>query len=515
MNEESTLENSIFGEPIVYGSHVRDIEKLSIEQGAKEETYIENVGLAISQQIDSIISSLQREKIAILLLGKGNNAADAIAIGYRLREAGFIVHAYLLFPKSVFSNLCKKMLVQFEKQGGIIINSEKIPFANAGCIIDGIFGSGYHTKSLSSIITKIITAANHSKIPIFSIDIPSGLNGDTGVAASSCIQAYYTFYLGFPKIGFFIQDGYNYIGKLIRIDFGIEKKFQQKLRPVANLINEKSVPSLLPIIKRNRHKYETGYVITIGGSIGMEGAGILSAISALKVGAGISRLFSSSVNREMPLEILQSLREKSDIFREGKRCNAAIIGPGLGTDSYDESLVQDILYTLEVPFIIDADGINICARITLKSFTKRTIFTPHHKELLRLLRREETYPSLLLQHCQDFVDQYDCILVYKGAPTWIFSKDLPTVVITRGDPGMATAGTGDVLAGMIGGFVAQGLDLYKAAVLGVYLHGIAGEIAASQKTSYSIIASDIILALPEAFLSLYDRYQDTKLERPL
>lgn len=502
MDEVSTLEDFIGGEPIIYASHLRDIEKLSIEEGAKEESYIEKVGIAISQEINLMISSLEREKIAFLLLGKGNNAADALAVGCYLRNKGFIVYAYLLFPKSVLSHLCKKILIQFEKDGGNVVKFEDTPFTNAGCIVDGIFGSGYHSKTLSPVITKIIKAANQSKIPIFSIDVPSGLNGDTGVVESACIQAYYTFYLGFPKIGFFIQDGYNYIGRLIRIDFGLKKKFEEKLHPVAKLINEKCVLSLLPTIKRNRHKYEAGYVITIGGSVGMEGAGILSAISALKVGAGISRLFSSSVNREMPLEILQSLREKKDIFYEGTRCNTAIIGPGLGTDSYNESLVRDILHTLKVPFIIDADGINICAKNPLTSFTKRTIFTPHHQELLRLLRKEEMSPSLLLQHCQDFVDRYDSILVYKGAPTWIFCKDLPALVVARGDPGMATAGTGDVLAGMIGGFVAQGLALYKAAVLGVYLHAVAGEIAVRQKGSYCVIASDIIVALPEAFFSL-------------
>lgn len=502
MDKVSILENSIGGQPIVYASNLRDIEKISIEQGAKEESYIEKVGIAISQKINSIISSLEREKIAFLLLGKGNNAADALAVGCYLRNEGFIVYAYFLFPKSVLCHLCKKILIQFERQGGNVVKLEDIPFTNAGCIVDGIFGSGYHSKSLSPVITKIIKAANHSKIPIFSIDVPSGLNGDTGVVESACIQAYCTFYLGFPKIGFFIQDGYNYIGKLIRIDVGLKKKFEGKLRPVAKLINEKCVPSLLPIIKRNRHKYEAGYVITIGGSVGMEGAGILSAISALKVGAGISRLYSSNVNREMPLEILHSLREKKDILYEGSRCNTAIIGPGLGMDSYNESLVPDILHTLKVPFIIDADGINICAKNALTSFTKRTIFTPHHKELLRLLRTEERSPTLLLQHCQDFVDRYDCILVYKGAPTWIFCKDLPALLIARGDPGMATAGTGDILAGMIGGFVAQGITLYKAAVLGVYLHGVAGEIAASQKSSYCVTASDIIVALPEAFFSL-------------
>lgn len=514
MDPKKLVKNSLFGQPIVYTSHLRDIEKLSIEQGAREENYIENIGFAISEEIQSIIASLARERIAILLLGKGNNAADALTVGCYLQKKGFTVYACLVFSKSVLSPLHKKIVMQFQKQGGKIVDFQEIPFTSVGCIIDGIFGSGYQNKTLSPDIIKVIEAANHSTLPIFSIDIPSGLNGDTGVSARHCIQADYTFYLGYPKIGFFIQDGYNYIGKLVRIDFGLEKKFEKKLRPVATLINAKYIPSLLPIIRRTRHKYKAGYVITVGGSIGMEGAGILSAISALKVGAGISRLFSSSVNREMPLEVLQSLREKRDILQEGKRCHAAIIGPGLGMDSYDESLVHDILRILKIPLIIDADGINICARHPMKEYTRRTIFTPHHKELLRLLQREEMPILLLLQHCQDFVDKYDCILVYKGAPTWIFNKDLPPVVIARGDPGMATAGTGDVLAGMIGGFVAQGLTLYKAALLGVYLHAVAGEIAASQKTSYCVIASDIILALPDAFFSLYDRYQDTKCERP-
>lgn len=496
------IENSLLGEAIIYGSDLKSIEKLNIQQGLKEESYTNKVAIAISQEINSMIPSFKREKIAFLLLGKGNNAADALAVGYYLIKKGFIVYAYLLFPKPVLSHLCKKILIQFEREGGNVTKFEETPFTNAACIVDGIFGSGYRSKTLSPVIIKIIKAANQSKIPIFSIDIPSGLNGDTGVVESTCIQAYYTFYLGFPKIGFFIQDGYNYIGKLIQINFGLEKKFEEKLRPVAKLINEKCILSLLPTIKRNRHKYEAGYVITIGGSAGMEGAGILSAISALKVGAGISRLFSSSVNREMPLEILLSPREKKDIFHEGARCNTIIIGPGLGTDACNESLVRDILHTLKVPFIIDADGINICSKNPLTSFTKQTIFTPHHQELLRLLRKEEMPSSLLLQHCQDFVDRYDSILVYKGAPTWIFCKDLPALVIARGDPGMATAGTGDVLAGMIGGFVAQGLTLYKAAVLGVYLHAVAGEIAVRQKSSYCVIASDIIVALPEAFFSL-------------
>lgn len=497
MSFKKLMKNSIFGESIICTSSL-PVKGCHIEEERKGK-----IVFPIAQQIDSIISSLNKKKIALLLVGKGNNAADALAVGCHLRKKGFVVNAQLLFQKSLLSTLCKKILIQLQNQGGKVINYNPIFFTNAGGIVDGIFGSGYNNTALSPLITKTIKAANNCKIPIFSIDIPSGLQGDTGVVESICIQARYTFYLGFPKIGFFIQDGYNYIGKLIRIDLDSEKKFVGKIQPVAKIINEKYVPSLLPVIKRNRHKYEAGYVITIGGSVGMEGAGIMSAISALKVGAGVSRLFSSSINREMPLELLQSLREKKVIVDEGTRCNSMIIGPGLGTDSYNESLVHDILHTVKVPFIIDADGINICAKNPLTSFTKRTIFTPHHKELLRLLHKGDMPPSLLLQHCQDFVEKYDCILVSKGAPTWIFCKDLPALVIMRGDPGMATAGAGDILAGIIGGFVAQGLSRYKAAVLGVYLHGVAGEIAASQKTSYCVIASDIIAALPEAFFSLF------------
>ena len=371
-----------------------------------------------------------------------------------------------------------------------------------GVILDGLLGTGFQGK-LEGKFVEIIEQANHSGLPILSIDIPSGVNGNTGEIDPIAIEAKETIFLGLPKLGFFLKKGFNSVGKLYGLDFGMDIRFIQEAKASAYLINEKALRQLLPPLKRTRHKYEAGYVIALAGSPGMPGAAMLSCLAALRTGAGIVRLFHPEGMEEelttSPYELIRTpyaWGDPSKIFEEAKRASAALIGPGLGREEQMHTFVQQVVDGLKVPCVIDADGL-----FHLKRFPEGAILTPHHQEMCTLLGTNVLSQEL----CQKFADQNKVTVVLKGAPTWIYHPDTLPLIVCAGDPGMATAGTGDVLTGMITALVAQKVKGREAAALGVYLHAIAGEIAAQRKTSYNMIASDLIEALPTAFQALLSK----------
>lgn len=259
------------------------------------------------------------------------------------------------------------------------------------------------------------------------------------------------------------------------------------------LFSEKDIQSLLPHIKKTRHKYEAGYVVSVGGL--MSGAALLSSFSALKAGAGIVRLFypedKSHEYVTAPWEIIKQHWDKSAFLKEIKRANSCVIGPGLGKEGPLHQEIETLFPELTIPCVIDADA------LFSKTYPRLSILTPHHGEMHKLLKTEVTSAA-----CQAFAKEKNVTLVLKGAPTLIFHPTQLPRVMTYGDPGMATAGSGDVLSGILASLLAQGLHSLEAATLGVYLHGLAGQIAAREKTSYCMIASDIIHYLPNAFLKI-------------
>ncbi|MBP9841935.1 MAG: NAD(P)H-hydrate dehydratase, partial [Simkaniaceae bacterium] len=229
------------------------------------------------------------------------------------------------------------------------------------------------------------------------------------------------------------------------------------------------------------HKYEAGYVVALAGSKGMSGAAFLACLAALRTGAGIVRLFHPpGMGGNPPMELICEEWSHESILKEAQRASAFIIGPGLGS-FYP---VQEVVGQLSAPCVVDGDGLYLLKDIEI--FAPH-IFTPHVGEMTRLLG---TYPTLEL--CQAYSEEKGATIVLKGAPTFIFHPGCQPVIVTAGDPGMATAGSGDVLTGMIAALLAQGMEGREAAILGVYLHGKAGEEAAKKYTSYSMIASDLI-----------------------
>jgi hydroxyethylthiazole kinase-like uncharacterized protein yjeF len=484
------------GEKVVTAQEMARVEGLACAQGASESVFMENAGKAIAARV----AARALDKVVTLLVGKGNNGGDAYAAGAKLLEMGFTVEAIHPFPLESCSPLCQEQGERFKRAGGK--PCAEISFPKKGVILDGLVGTGFHGKA-EGVLAQAIESANRSGLPILAIDIPSGLNGDTGAVESVAICAAETIYLELPKIGFFIGKGWDHVGELVSADFGLDKSFIAQAKASAYLLDESVLPTLLPPIKRSRHKYERGYVLALAGSPGMPGSALLSSFAALRAGAGIVRLFYPE---EMEIEFAQAppelirepLGDEKRLFIESKRASAWLIGPGLGRSKEVGKLLKKLLQKMDLPCVLDADALFFLGEHLHWPMPKKALLTPHRREMKHMLFGKE--PTL--DACQRFVSEKKCTLVLKGGPTFIFHPGIEPLVITRGDPGMATAGTGDVLAGILAALLAQKLDPYQAAVLGVSLHAHAGELAAKHLTSNCLVASDLITYLPEVYSEL-------------
>ncbi len=491
---------------IISPGQMTEIESLAYQQGASSADFMEEAGSGIALVVHDYVERNGLNHMALLLCGKGNNAGDAYVAGTHLLDLDYDVSAIQLVDIDECSFLCKQNYERFISRGGRIVEPT-IDFPKRGVIIDGLFGTGFQGIP-TGIFSAVIRSANKSKLPIIAVDIPSGLNGETGETPGDVITATETAFLGLPKTGFFLNNGWNHVGKLHYVDFGLPQKIIDECESNEFMLTTDLVEPHLPSIVRNRNKYEAGYVVGLAGSPGMPGAAILASISALRGGAGIVRLLHpQGMEAELassPYEIIRTPYRHNHIepiIEEMNRASSTFIGPGLGTSPDTCSLLRAILPRLEKPCAIDADALNFLAENEDVPLPKHTIMTPHMGEMMRLLKLK-TRPEInltFLDSCRAFAEKKQVTLVLKGGPSFIFQGNLSTLTNPTGDPGMATAGTGDILTGLIASLLAQGLPTREAASLAVFLHGLAGEHAAEEMTSYAMTASDLLYHFPEAF----------------
>jgi hydroxyethylthiazole kinase-like uncharacterized protein yjeF len=495
---------------VVSSQQMYQMESEAYRGGASESDFMEEAGSGVALVVHDYAEALDLDKHIILLCGKGNNAGDAYVAGIHLLHLEYHVVAYQCFSINDSSHLCKENHFRFIQEGGIvkeISSAEEINYPPSGVIVDGLFGTGFRGE-VKGPIASIIKSANCSQLPIIAVDIPSGLNGETGEAASSCIIATETAFLGLPKMGFFLRNGWNHVGNLVFVDFGLPKEYIDKAESALTMLSPDMLKPLLPLIVRNRHKYQAGYVVNLAGSRNMPGAAILSSLAALSSGAGIVRLLYPE-DMEMnlvagPLELLRmpyayDTKGIEIIVETMNQASATLVGPGLGVTPETRKMLREVMPRLTKPCVIDADALTIMAEEKIP-FPANTILTPHTGEIRRLLQVDYVDLEMdFFKKCQVYATEQRVTLVLKGGPTFIFHPNQTMQVNPRGDPGMATAGSGDVLTGILASLMAQGLSPQNAAALGVYLHGVSGEFAAGQLTSYCMLASDIINYLPDAF----------------
>jgi NAD(P)H-hydrate epimerase len=490
---------------VVTPQQMSDIESLAYKDGASESEFMEEAGSGVALFVQDYVDRYSLDRVAFILCGKGNNAGDAYIAGIQLLQLDYEVFAIQPTPISDCSRLCRQSNERFMNEGGRSLQSlTELPVN--GIIIDGIFGTGFRGV-VSEPYLSLIHSANESSMPVISVDIPSGLNGETGVVEGEAILADETVFLGLPKKGFFFNDGWNHIGKLRYVDFGLGKAYIDNLSTDMVMLTEDIMSPVLPDIIPNRHKYQAGYVVGLAGSPAMPGAAILSSTAALRSGAGIVRLFyPEGMHGELvagPYELICTSYRPNDpteLLTQMNRASAVFIGPGLGQSEETKALLRKILPQIQKPCVIDADALNIIAAEEI-ALPKQTVLTPHHGEMMRLLGTVDHPESTsdFLKQCLDYAIKKKVTVVLKGAPTFILQDNHPILVNHTGDPGMATAGSGDVLTGLIAALLAQGCSTNDASALGVYLHGLAGEYAAEDMTSYGMCASDIIYRFPEAF----------------
>lgn len=486
----------IQGTKVVTCDEMRRLEKLCSAEGLSNEELMDNASEALCAVVLNWFQLSGAPKDVVLIVGKGNKGGDALSLGSLLLQEGFRVSAYLIYPVEELTPLCRARFDRFNEVGGALHPFRMEKEIETSLIVDGIVGTGFHGTP-DEVITHAITWTNSQNAPILAIDIPSGLDGTTGAVESVVIDATITCCLGLPKIGCFIGKGWDYVGALLTCDIGILPEILTHAKSTALLL--KKDPPHLPLIIRSRHKYEAGYVLAVSGSPEMPGAAALSTLAALRSGAGIVKLFMQPETYPVHLapEVIRETIDLSRIEEEQEKADAIFIGPGLGRLPQTQKLFQKLLSRLNKPTVIDGDGLYHLAMTSDFTLPMGSIVTPHHGEMTRLLG---TVPTL--DNCQRWAEKHDVTLILKGAPTILFHPKRHPLIIMEGDPGMATAGSGDVLTGMVAAFLAQKMPPDKAASLAVYLHGRAGELAAEELTSYSLIASDLIRFLPNALAEL-------------
>lgn len=463
-------------------------------------------------------NNVKKSDSILVVCGSGNNGGDGIAASRILYLQGYQV-AILFITSDKNSSEQTKLQLEIARNIGI-------PFENANklmeynIIIDGIFGIGL-SRIVEGKYAEIIEEINNSHSRVFSIDIPSGICADDGSIMNIAIKAEYTITFGWNKQGILLYPGAEYAGNVIVADIGFPEQALLQSKP--NTFYYGSVDlKQLPIRKDNGHKGSFGNVLVIGGCKGMSGAAYLSSKAAYKTGVGLVKVLTESTNRIIMQTLLPealfaayddtniNMNEEA-LSKELDWASVIVIGPGLGQSDIANNILWFALKKSKVPIIIDGDAINLIAkkldtisdniddRITwlCNNIGSKVILTPHLKELSRLISKPvEDISSGLIDTANQCSYNNNLIYTIKDART-IVSCGNDRYINVSGNNGMATGGSGDVLTGIIGGLVAQGMELYSATCLGVYIHGLAGDKAASKVGTYSLTASDIISSIEE------------------
>lgn len=452
-------------------------------------------------------------KEVIVFAGPGNNGGDGLAISRILARRKYRVTVYLLNLKNKLSTDCEKNFQRLKSVNGIRLSvldgtdpSPNLP--KESVIIDALFGSGL-TRAITGFEAKIIKTINSAGALVVAVDIPSGLFGENnkGNNREAIIKADFTISFEFPFLSFFFKENDPFVGKWLCVAIGIHPDAIEETKADHFLVEKAFVAKLLKNRSKFSHKGSFGHSLIVAGSYGMMGAAILAVRACLRGGSGLVTAhiprFGYDIMQTSVPEALISIDQSDIIFTEVEllnKFNAIGIGPGLNTKSNTSKGVLKICREFRKALIIDADAINILAenKDVLQELQANTILSPHPGEFDRLAGESETEFERHLKQI-DFSVKYGVIIILKGRYTMISLPDGSTFINTTGNSGLATGGSGDVLTGLITALLAQNYLPHEAAILGVYLHGLAADISLSDQSEESLIPGDVIENLGKAF----------------
>jgi len=495
---------------IFQASQVREIDQYTIAHEPVES--IDLMERAATRLTGWYVRHFHVDRTVVVFAGPGNNGGDALAMARLLAERQYRVACYML----TFGNLSEDSQINLErlkKQDLVQLfqleESSALPgLSRSDVIIDGIFGSGL-SRSVSGFPARVIQHINENASTVISIDIPSGLFGENNSEndVESVVRADFTLTFQFPFLSFFFASNEAYVGSWKVHDIKLHPDIIKETETAYESLEAADISNMLPDRNRFAHKGTVGHGLIISGSYGMMGAALLAGEACLRGGAGLVTLHVprsgyAIIQTGFP-EALVSLDQSDILYSEPPELTpytAVGVGPGLGCKPNTGKGLKMLLEKAKVPLVIDADGLNLLSAHPswLELLPENTILTPHPKEFDRLAGPSaDSFQRHLTQI--EFARRHKVIVVLKGAYTGLASPAGDYYFNTTGNPGMATGGSGDVLTGLITGLLAQGLDPLDAARAGVYLHGLAGDLALEKSSEEALIAGDITQYLGAAF----------------
>ena len=442
-----------------------------------------------------------------IVCGTGNNGGDGLGIARMLNEMNYPIKVWIVKGTAPITDDFK---INFDRVKGklemyeIVTSSDQGLFSDCDILIDAIFGSGL-SRPTEGIYEQAINCINQTKCVKIAVDLPSGLLAD-GPSSGKIIEADYTISFQLPKLAFLLPQNYRYVGNWKVVDIGLSKIYLKEAKTSYFYLTKNSVKDKIHNRAKFDHKGKNGHALLIAGSFGKIGASILASKACLRSGVGlltthVPKSGYTIIQTSVP-EAMASVDEHQDFFSGELKINqfsSVGIGPGLGQSAETISAFLKIVEQGR-PLVVDADGLNILAARPdwLGLITQGSILTPHPKEFERLVGTwQNDFERLEKQ--KKFSTETNAVIILKGAHSSIATPDGKIYFNSTGNSGMATGGSGDVLTGILTGLLAQGYSAKDASIVGVYLHGLSGDIAAREKGSHSLIASDIVNFLPAAF----------------
>ena len=512
---------------LVKASEMQEMDRLTIEEiGIPGAVLMENAARGAGSVFLDHFAPPPGSRV-LLLCGRGNNGGDGYAMARVLHKAGLKVTALVL---AEFSKIAGDALLNLHILRRMGLDVLEVPseepwkkqrrlLKDCDFIIDGLLGTGLNSP-VRGFYARVINELNQADKPVTAIDMPSGLHADTGQIMGVAVRADLTVTFGFPKLGQMVFPGAGLVGRLVRIDIGIPDEVSGRIPARYGMIEAGDIQGLLAPDEPDIHKGNRGHLLVLAGSTGKTGAATLASLGALRAGAGLVTLgIPRSLNPILENKLTEamtfplpetaesslSMEAEKEIFHLMKGKTAVAIGPGLSTHGETGSLVRSIVAKCPLPMVIDADGLNALASdlSVLSKCRGRVVLTPHPGEMARLagISNAEVQADRL-GTAEGFARTHGCCLVLKGARTVVAEPEGHLHINPTGNAALASGGSGDVLTGLIAGFLARGWAPAKAAVAGVYLHGLAADLLSEDMGQSGVLAGDLLEVIPELAFSL-------------
>lgn len=508
---------------VLTAEQMQGVDRRTIDEiGLPGAVLMENAGRGVAEAISSRFARGDDARV-VVMAGKGNNGGDGYVVARLLRDRGWDVQTIVLSCRDAIQGDALRNLTSLINCGGPVhfaADDQGLETALAGIgpstlLIDALFGTGL-AKPVQGLYLKAINWLNLQPSPVISVDIPSGVDGSTGRVLGAAVKAALTVTFAFAKVGHVSYPGAGLVGELVVADIGVPSQVAKSVESDCLFINAEEAKAFLPHRRLDGHKGSFGHLLVVAGSLGKSGAAVMAAESGLRSGAGlvslacpveIQQTVASRLTEAMTVSLEAehgevSLLAYDTLLAQSLGKQALAVGPGIGLRNETSALVRRLVRETDLPIIIDADGLTaLCGHLEIvdNRLNRQIVLTPHPGEMARLTGLSVAeIEADRFSVARAFARAHGVVLVLKGARTLVAAPDGRVHVNSSGHAGLASGGMGDVLTGLIGGFLAQGLTALDAATLAVYLHGRAADQLLKQFGDAGLLATDVMSQVPAA-----------------